>query len=58
VHDNSLFSASGTANVCGTTLANWTAQGHDKGTTVDKWPADADLIVMGRAVLARSESLS
>ena len=52
VHDNSLFSASGTANVCGTTLANWTAQGHDKGTTVDKWPADADLVAMGRAVLA------
>merc|ERR1712150_294093 len=33
--------------VCGTTLKNWVAQGHDHGTTIQKWPTNEAVIKMG-----------
>ena len=51
VHGNSVFSASGELTVCGTGWANWTATGHDTGSTLAKWPADAAVVAMGKRVL-------
>jgi len=51
VHDNKVFSASGQLNVCGTTLSQWVAGGHDHGTTIAKWPTDEILVQAGKQVL-------
>jgi hypothetical protein len=51
VHGNSVFSESGELTVCKTRWANWTATGHDTGTTLAKWPADAAVVAMGKTVL-------
>jgi hypothetical protein len=53
VHDNHVYSASGSTMVCGNTiaLADWVAKGHDKGSTTAKWPADEQLIAWGRGLL-------
>jgi len=51
IHSNQVYSSSGKLNACGTTLKNWVSQGHDKGTTIGKWPSDDELIGWGRALL-------
>eukprot|EP01065_Artemidia_motanka_P030302 TRINITY_DN3630_c3_g1_i1.p1 TRINITY_DN3630_c3_g1~~TRINITY_DN3630_c3_g1_i1.p1 ORF type:complete len:967 (+),score=267.54 TRINITY_DN3630_c3_g1_i1:85-2901(+) len=51
VGNNSVYSASGDENVCGTTLSKWVAQGHDKGTTIAPWPPVAEVVGWGRALL-------
>jgi hypothetical protein len=53
VHDNDVYSAKGTTMVCGgkVALAEWVAQGHDKGSTTAKWPADDKLVQWSRELL-------
>jgi len=51
VNNNTLFSSSGTVDVCGTTLEKWVAAGHDKGTTISKWPTDDVLVQWGKKLL-------
>ena len=51
VRGNSVFSESGELTVCNTDWANWTATGHDTGSTLQKWPADRELVAMGKKVL-------
>ena len=51
VNDNAVYSKSGELQVCKTDFKAWTAAGHDKGSTLAKWPADAELIAMGKKVL-------
>lgn len=51
VHSNQVYSSSGDLKACGTTLSKWLAQGHDKGTTISKWPSDEELIQWGRDLL-------
>ena len=51
VHDNEVFSQSGDLQVCGEDFAKYVAEGHDKGSSVAKWPADDALVAMGKKVL-------
>ena len=51
VHDNTVFSQSGSAQVCGMDFKAWQAHGHDPGSSIAKWPSDDDVIAMGRKVL-------
>eukprot|EP00912_Choanoflagellata_sp_UC4_P000575 UC4_evm2s355 len=51
VHNNSVYSSSGSLNVCGTTLQKWVASGHDHGTTIARWPSDKEIVAMGRKTL-------
>ena len=53
VHDNKVYSQSGTAKICGMNFEQWLASGksHDKGSSIARWPTDAELIAMGKAVL-------
>jgi len=51
ISGNAIYTDSGTMEVCGTTLKNWVAQGHDHGTTIQKWPTDEELIKMGLAAI-------
>ena len=51
VHDNAVFSQSGNLNVCGMDFKAYQAEGHDKGSSVAKWPSDANLVAMGKKVL-------
>lgn len=51
VHDNQIFTKSGALSVCGTTLERWVAQGHDNGTTCEKWPSDEQIVQWGRDLL-------
>ena len=51
VHDNRVFSKTGTLSVCGMNFSQWQAEGHDKGTTVGVWPSDEAVVAMGWAVL-------
>jgi len=54
VHDNAVFSETGQCTVCGKDLKDYVAEGHDHGSTVAKWPADAALVAMGKKVLGMS----
>ncbi len=51
--NNTLYSPSGAISECGTTLANWQAQGNDQGTVAIAYPATLadDMIGFARAVL-------
>ena len=51
VHDNHVYGQSGSLDVCGTSLQKWVAAGHDKGSSVSKWPTDSALVAMGKKVL-------
>ena len=51
VHDNEVFSRSGSLEVCGEEFTKYVAGGHDRGSSVGKWPTDSVLISMGKKVL-------
>jgi len=51
VGDNRVYSRSGDERVCGTNLTEWLARGKDAGTTVGRWPDDAQLVHWGRELL-------
>ena len=56
VHDNRVYGKprGGGApglRVCGMDFAQWQRLGHDPGTSVHAWPADAALVRMGKAAL-------
>jgi hypothetical protein len=52
VSGNKVCNQQGQLSVCGTTLQQWVAAGHDNGTTISKWPSDADLVAEGMALVA------
>ena len=54
VHDNQVFSANGSLQVCGSSFKAYQAQGHDEGSTLAKWPSDDALVAMGKKVLGMS----
>ena len=47
VNSNKYFTPSGNISECHMPLAAWQAKGEDKGSTVAKTPADADLLGWG-----------
>ena len=51
VHDNTIWSPTGAITECGTSLANWQAQGHDLGTTAGPYPADSVVLAIARGLL-------
>lgn len=51
VHDNQVFTKSGNLTVCGKDFKAYQDEGHDPGTTISSWPADADVVAMGKEVL-------
>eukprot|EP00475_Leptophrys_vorax_P015852 TRINITY_DN2221_c0_g2_i1.p1 TRINITY_DN2221_c0_g2~~TRINITY_DN2221_c0_g2_i1.p1 ORF type:complete len:787 (-),score=214.49 TRINITY_DN2221_c0_g2_i1:1749-4109(-) len=51
MHNNSVFTASGAVKICGVSLAEYQKQGHDLGSKVGKFPADADIVTQARKVL-------
>ena len=51
VHSNAVYNQPGAMEVCGTTLTRWVAEGHDDGTSIAKWPSDADVVAWGRRLL-------
>jgi hypothetical protein len=51
VHDNVVYTPTGTVTECGMTLAQWQAAGNDPGTTAAVTPADTDLLAFARAAL-------
>ena len=51
VHDNTMYTPTGAFSECGTTLANWQAQGGDSGTVALPTPDDATLLALARGVL-------
>lgn len=51
VEGNAVHNPSGELSVCGTTFAQWTAQGHDKGSTLAKWPSNAQVVAQARKIL-------
>lgn len=53
VGNNTVYSQSGDEAVCNTTLSNWLAQGHDRGTTIRKWPSVRKLVQIVEATLAQ-----
>ena len=52
IYGNAISNQAGEIKVCGGhELPDWVKSGHDKGSSISKWPADADLITTGLAVL-------
>jgi len=51
VHDNTVYTSGGTVNACGSTLAEWVKQGHDKGSKAMKWPTDAEMTARAKVLL-------
>ncbi len=51
VHDNEYFTADGNITECGMSLQAWQAKGNDKGSTVAKYPKDAEIIGWAKAKL-------
>ena len=51
LHDNQIFTPAGNTSMCGQPLEEWLNKGFDRGTTVRKWPADADIIQEARRLL-------
>lgn len=56
VYGNKVYTSSGDASVCGTTLSKWVAEGHDPGTTVGKWPSDQVVIDAARQMLGMTSN--
>jgi hypothetical protein len=55
VHNNTVFSKSGSLQVCGMDFGKYQQLGHDPGTSVHVWPADSLLIARGKAALGWAE---
>lgn len=51
VHDNRVYTPTGSVTECGMSLAAWQAAGNDPGTTAAPYPSDATLIAYARAAL-------
>ena len=53
VRANRVYSKDGTLRVCGgkVDFAAWQAQGHDRASTLGKWPADGQLVAQAKALL-------
>jgi len=53
VSHNRVFSSSGNVKVCNMDWKDWTNSGktRDVGTTIEKWPADDELIAWAKALL-------
>ena len=51
VHGNTMYTPTGAFTECGTSLANWQAQGGDPGTVALPTPDDATLLALARGVL-------
>ena len=54
IYGNAVYNENGKMEVCGKhALADWVRAGHDRGTTLGPWPADAALVARGMAKVQR-----
>ena len=51
VYNNTIWSPKAAITECGTSLANWQAQGNDVGTTASTYPPDATVLAIARSLL-------
>jgi hypothetical protein len=51
IYNNTVYSPTGAITECGTTLAQWQAQGNDLGTVATTYPSVDEIIASARAKL-------
>jgi len=51
IGDNKVFSSDGGMKVCSLSFTDWQKAGNDVGSTISKWPKDADLISQVHSLL-------